>query len=151
MDNVTAQVALISTSGTVAVALLGVMGTVFGESWREQRRASEAAESAEVARRYLALQVFAAALLRATRAYGWEDRIAVEAARVDFVATLRKGEGRVADFTADLVDAVAHRKPVTTALTIATDGADELFAWLRGDKLAADLKVLHVPAEDVSE
>ncbi|WP_156459182.1 hypothetical protein [Microbacterium sp. Leaf151] len=143
MDNTTALVALISTSGTVLVAAIGAIGALFGESWRESRRSAAQARAAAVDRRYDALVTFSEALIAATQMERWADRLEVNRARIRFSSTLRSGEGAVADYAAELVDAVAREQIVhmMVSLRVATGGSDQLFAWLRGDMLASELTV----------
>lgn len=137
MDAV-AQVALITTSGTVLVALLGLAGNFFGESWREGRRRAHDLERAGDAERFESLRVFSGALLDGTNAWDWDDRLRVQGARVRFISTLRPGESQVSAFTAALTDRVlASRGP--SSLTVAVAGTDQLFEWLRGDISQGDL------------
>lgn len=142
MDNTTAFVALISTSGTVLVAAIGAIGALFGENWREVRRNAAQEKAAADDLRYKALLAFSEALLAATSMEYWSDRLAVNKARIEFTSTLRKGEGDVAVYAAELVDEVARAKNADAmlALRIATEGSDQMFAWLRGDRSASELK-----------
>lgn len=140
VDNVTALVALISTSGTVLVALIGALSGVFGGRWMERRAAAEERERSADSERFLAAQYFAGALLRLARFSESESQLAADSARVDFVAKLRAGEGQIADFASALVTVVIESK-ADDANTTVTSGTDQLFAWLRGEIEAGQLSV----------
>lgn len=138
--NDVALVALITTSGTVLVALLGYIANFFSEGARDRKRAELESERASDQARFEALRLFSAALIDASSLHSWSQRQALQGARVAFVSTLRRGEGEVAEFTDTLTNAVVGFRG-TESLAIAVDGGDQLFAWLRGDLTPDDLQL----------
>lgn len=131
MDDVTAQVALISTSGTVAVALIGALGGVFGERWWQARQAKRAAAAEQSATRYEALLGFTQALLAWVHNSTDGRSAQLSAARIGFVAVLGPGEGGIGTATLDLIEQV--RNNALSRRAIAMAGSDALFSWLRGE------------------
>lgn len=138
--NDVALVALITTSGTVLVALLGYVSGFFSERWQDRRRAAREALAASDTDRFNALRHFSGALIDATDIHMWEERQAVQGARVAFVSTLRRGEGHVAGFADELTNKVVSQNG-PGSLAVAVQGSDLLFAWLRGDVDASELQL----------
>lgn len=139
--NDVALVALITTSGTVLVALLGYVAGFFNDRWQDRRRAAREAAAASDKERFDSLRHYSAALMAATNIQFWQQRLDVQEARITFVSTLRRGEGLVANFADALTNEVASNK-AGKSLKIAVDGSDQLFAWLRGDLEASELRLL---------
>jgi hypothetical protein len=130
-------VAIIGASSTVLVALAASIGQVFGPTWLETRRRKAERLAASEDARFEKAEALVRSLLEYRR---WTDEPNLSMrvlARTAFVATLRKGEGVVADFvTRDLnqIDKIdtSKREPVDQF-------ADSIFGYLRGDLSLGDI------------
>lgn len=128
-----ALVAVISTSGTVLVALAGALGAIFGSSWRDAASRRALAAEASAALRYQRASEFVDALGQFTKGETWSDRVRVHEARHQFVAVLRAGEGSIQDYSRHLIEAMVGARDLKSKLSLVTAAADLIFEYLRGD------------------
>ncbi len=130
-----ALVALIGAGATVLVAVANAFTQIFGSTYRDARQRKAERELARDDRRFDRAE----ALIKATSAAVAGRRATLSgafmatraAARTEFVATLRKGEGAVATFVT--TELIGIDKTVTGAESAVDELADTLFAYLRGD------------------
>lgn len=132
-------VAAITTLGTLLGAAVGSLSSIFGPVWHErQRREADAAKASDDLR-YQRAELFLAGVSRYYAAEFMNDIANIEQLRLAFVATLRPGEGRVDEFTRDLVKMVKADKKKSIAIT--SVAGTSIFGWLRGDVAIAELDI----------
>lgn len=140
-----ALVALISSTGTVLVALASVAASIWGAAWREARqRKVELEEAAKTLRYTRAMELVSAIAARDVGAAAVKNAWAVTEARARFIATLRPGESAAEHFTRRMIDVVAEGHPSSYARRqdrprMLEVHSDRLFAWLRGEITASEL------------
>jgi hypothetical protein len=140
-----ALVALFSVIGTTVVAVSSAVANLFGPAWREraQRVAERAREREDL--RYERAHALIVTVLRRRQGYV-DDKQKVPIVNAAFLATLRKGEGVVADFVSRELHRISHTAGKTS--TPVDQFAESLLAYLRGDLTRAELSTLRPRGPD---
>lgn len=135
-----ALVALFSASATVFVAVVGLIGTVFGPAKVERARTEAAIRqerNAEIRRaeaeRFARAERLSAAWVEAIGASDWKGYAQLDEARMRFIAVLQPGEGKVAQFIAEIGDDTNGNPNAFVRKKSVLDDMTRIFAWLRGD------------------
>lgn len=134
-----ALVALITSTATVLVAVTAAVANYFGAGRQERIRVAAEQEAAVVARRFARAEEFAEAMILAANAERWKHRTDVTRAWARFAATLRAGEGPVADYGQRMMERVISAQALD-AVKIAAEASDRIFSWLRGEVTPAEME-----------
>lgn len=127
-------VALITSSGTVLVAVASALVALFGPGRQERTRQRLAAEAAEEKRRYDRAAAFAEALILASSATTTgQTRAQLAVIWAQFASTLRSGDGPISEFAELTMEVVLNSSNRNVGLSMATLSGDTIFRWLRGD------------------